>query len=482
MTRKFDPKVTEEFICENRTTAKLEESANSAIVVIDAIHVGTTKNFVDYTREALKGAIKTWTKPTGKPVLKNHDDSDVDNTIGRVKRAEYVEDNGGLTRLTAKIDDPEAIQKIHDERYLNVSIGSSIVEARCSICGGNLIEKFCGHWRGEKYDRDGNPSTAKNAETCKWVVTKVKHDEVSVVACPADEKARIISLITESEQTFNTLEIIGGEDVLIEESEVKTDNDGIEEEDMNNPPAELSDDCFIDTPAGKFQYKDINGVNADMLNNTIASIRTSDVSTIEKALCVASLKSIAVEAGIEIVEQEEDSSDNTIYDRIKELEAVEKSLKDENRLLELQVEELSKSINKLECKLATSLKENSNLINEKVTIKEEVHNERVERLVDLKYVTNRESRTNREEVVKEYSGKSDNVLLELINEYSTTVKLATPPAILNETLPMKTAAESDIVKREVDVTKLIRPDKNTVRLAINGNKEAQEIVKAWDNI
>lgn len=173
-------------------------TGKSLIAQIEMTHAGiVTRNMGLYLPDNMKKGAPTFTKNYNKPVLVGHDaDSD---PVGRVIKADYVdtsftyvqndkylsslmrfndkkepkknnmvslaqhimtEYNGkdnyrGLGHIlgTLKITDPDAIQKILDERYLTVSISMSSDSAFCSECGTDWVsEGPCEHDRGQTYD------------------------------------------------------------------------------------------------------------------------------------------------------------------------------------------------------------------------------------------------------------------------------------------------------------------------------------------
>src|SRR5690606_17646564 len=116
-------------------------------VIIEAIHEGVTRNYHEFTAENLKKAVKSWTTPYKKPVLKDHITSgvfpDASAPLGRVQSAKLVPSalkQGAVAhQLELLITDPEAIERIDDGRYLTLSVGASVEEVYCSICGNELL-------------------------------------------------------------------------------------------------------------------------------------------------------------------------------------------------------------------------------------------------------------------------------------------------------------------------------------------------------
>lgn len=201
-------------------------TGKALIADIEMTHAGiVTRNMGFYLPENMKKGASTFTKDYNKPVLVGHD-SDTD-PVGRVIRADYVdtsfqyiqndkylgslikfqdkknikkndmvsfvqhvisEYNGkdsyrGLGHINGKlkITDPEAIQKVLDERYLTVSISMSSDSAFCSECGQDWVnEGQCEHERGQVYD-SGIPVVL--------IPGKQSYNHVGFVSEPADKFA-----------------------------------------------------------------------------------------------------------------------------------------------------------------------------------------------------------------------------------------------------------------------------------------------------
>ncbi len=541
-------RVTEEFVIENPNIRKLNESSTN-IIEINAIHVGTTKNWIRYTTETLKDGVPSWTEPYGKPVLKDHRD-DADNTIGRVFKAEF-NDHHMCTKLWAKVDDADALTKIRDGRYLTVSIGSMVKDAKCSICGKSIVREYCGHWRGERY-KDGEASKDPDAITCEWIPIKVIHEEVSVVAIPADENAQIVALngsssikhtggegmateaiipesIVESSITTipDSIKVVESVNTpVVEQSEPEADDkatdntaetetsntesesseeeeqvysyfyneDGTEEDDKTDEAklksktrSALPDSAFalVKTEGGKkvrkLPYKKSDGsIDKNHLRNALARInQVQGFSAAAKARALAKLKRAAKKAGIEVSKE---SITVSIESTIKQLQY---DLSAANEMCEsylAEIEELTTTIDSLEMAIVASVEAQNKALADAQATKESLHRERVDRLLDIKYLTNRESVREREEVFNEYKGKSDDMLLELINEYCKGIVLSKPPVITNETLPTKSENDNDVVDESIDVRTLIKPDILTIKKALEGDEESQRIVESWTRL
>jgi hypothetical protein len=201
-------------------------SGKSLVAQIEMTHSGiVTRNMGFYLPDNMKKGASTFTKNYKKPVLIGHDGDSA--AVGRVVSADYVDtsfsyvqkdrylsslmkfqdkkeskktnmidfvhhviseysgrDNyRGLGHIngTLKITDPDAIQKILDERYLTVSISMSSDSAYCSECGTDWVsEGSCEHERGQTYD-SGIPVVL--------IPGKQSYNHVGFVNEPADEFA-----------------------------------------------------------------------------------------------------------------------------------------------------------------------------------------------------------------------------------------------------------------------------------------------------
>lgn len=156
---------------------------------IEAIHVGTTRNYTNYPAESLMGdkikntGVYSWLYPYARPVIYNHDTNT--RATGRIQSAVFssVTQAGrpGII-VVPKITDKEAMDGIMSSRLLTVSVGATTDSVTCSICGQDIInDGFCGHFRGEQYD----------GQTAIWTVGDLTFDELSWVNVPADSDAMI---------------------------------------------------------------------------------------------------------------------------------------------------------------------------------------------------------------------------------------------------------------------------------------------------
>ena len=189
-------------------------------IVIDATRSGSIVNRRMYEAVSVERKYKRFITPNMKPVMKNHDQHDVDATIGRVtdstferlaklddqfyndfKYAKEGSQGSGRVMLDVAITDEDAQAKILDQRYMTVSTGQDLSTARCSHCDMNWADKRCDHFPGEM---------AALAETSPFVKTKSlkagdkakvfliagidDYREVSFVNVPAQQLAKVTKI------------------------------------------------------------------------------------------------------------------------------------------------------------------------------------------------------------------------------------------------------------------------------------------------
>lgn len=201
----------------------------SVTVKMEATHSGKVNgNYWYYSPYGMSNGAKSFIRPYAKRVTRDHlDDSE---TLGRVIEANYISyddapekllnpvsknsikeikdfikspnyrksDYKGLghVELIAKITDPDAINKILDNKYVSVSVGGNAKSAICSICGES-VKNGHRHMRGAKY----------NGEPCFYIGGDMVFEHVSYVDVPADKKA-VSTLIRDAEEHRSYLSIL----------------------------------------------------------------------------------------------------------------------------------------------------------------------------------------------------------------------------------------------------------------------------------
>lgn len=204
-------------------------SLKSVTVKMEATHSGKVNgNYWYYSPYGMSNGAKSFIRPYAKRVTRDHlDDSE---TLGRVIEANYISysdapekllnpvnknsireikdfikspnyrksDYKGLghVELIAKITDPDAINKILDNKYVSVSVGGNAKSAICSVCGEN-VKNGHRHMRGAQY----------NGEPCFYIGGDMVFEHVSYVDVPADKKT-VSTLIRDAEEHRSYLSIL----------------------------------------------------------------------------------------------------------------------------------------------------------------------------------------------------------------------------------------------------------------------------------
>ena len=202
----------------------MKDSEGKKTYWIIATHSDTPINLRLYLSDEMRKAIKSWTYPYQRPVLRHHnEDSD---PIGRVVYAEYFladerfdvskkigysfdwpEKATGAILLKVEIYDEDAIAKIDKGIYKTVSVGFSASHMTCSICGKDMMK--CEHIPGKKY----------KGQTAYAVPHDISYREVSFVSVPADQYAMTLGEEVEKE---NTKTETGDNDGVIPEHDEET--------------------------------------------------------------------------------------------------------------------------------------------------------------------------------------------------------------------------------------------------------------------
>jgi len=199
----FHNSITPESI-PNRHTESAQSDGNSLLVEVDAISAGRTKNHTIYTEKELRRGIPTWTMPYMKPILRHHLSGGktlfgplpAEDPLGRVTKARWNK-AGETVRLIGRISSQDAIDKVLDERYLTVSIGTTLADVQCNVCGRKAISDPlgpCDHlWDKGKWIRY-KPEGAKKEQRIQvgWIMLGITNNEFSFVNVPACDKAIVV--------------------------------------------------------------------------------------------------------------------------------------------------------------------------------------------------------------------------------------------------------------------------------------------------
>jgi hypothetical protein len=177
-------------------------------VTIDATHSGRLTNGRVYPGKHMKKSVKSFLSPYPKPVLKNHDD--LGDPIGRVASAKYLQLKqgeefstdymnpgkglgSGFIRLGVEIMDLDAIEKVADGRFQQVSTRQGFNQLNCSICGSDFAgPEPCEHYPGQVYTSEKSSSDKKEKQyLCYGITGPLSYREVSFVNIPGDDHAKI---------------------------------------------------------------------------------------------------------------------------------------------------------------------------------------------------------------------------------------------------------------------------------------------------
>jgi hypothetical protein len=206
---------------------KTNDNRSLQIKTKDSMHyyaiVSTSGKIInnrDYSYDSLKSNVmdSNWTKPYGRPLLKNHDLYSSE-PYGRMADTFFI-DHGSRqidTASSAKVPnevikhfdsigafadgtgstiarfivDTETGKKIQDGFYATASQSSFSGKLECSICGNNYTSEDCGHFAGREYTNDN-----KETSTCFVKSSDFEPIELSIVNLPANDTSVIIAYDT----------------------------------------------------------------------------------------------------------------------------------------------------------------------------------------------------------------------------------------------------------------------------------------------
>jgi len=303
----------------------------------EATHSGSNRNSTIYHSDSMKKDAITFQVPFAKPLLKNHDSWS--EPMGRVREAHFgpsiLNPERDTIKVTWRITDREAIEKLMDGRYHTMSIGANANHISCCICGKDIYKdgkmEFCGHWRGETY----------NNVLCKWNARDLEYKEGSIVNSPADDWAQLIEL-----------------KVISEDDSQRDSGKGGNQMDQINDNSQSQDTSLLDAidnltaPAAKVD----EGQQTD--ENSSAEAEPKDETEDE----TSGTSSEADEAdGKEDPANTEDAEIKALQDENVRLQTENDVLKADNAALTDEVETLKTKVTDLEAKLAESKKTEDSL-------------------------------------------------------------------------------------------------------------------------
>lgn len=139
--------------------------------------------------------VKSYKSFIGVGLYKDHDSGSVDKSIGKVLWAEWIPD-GKYVECYCAVDKklaPDLAHRVKNGIVDSVSMGCSVQEAECSICGNvaHNINELCPHMTpgsGVKGRRDGK------GEIIAEINRGIQFNELSLVTVPADSTARVFEI------------------------------------------------------------------------------------------------------------------------------------------------------------------------------------------------------------------------------------------------------------------------------------------------
>ena len=334
---------------------------------IEAIHAGATRNNTVYLadklrgHEELKSGTFSWTKPYPKPIIYNHD---VETEVtGRVHTASYTEFTAagrpGII-VVPKISHPKAIQDIMDGRLLTVSIGATTDSAVCTICGTDIInEGFCGHMRGEAYD----------GAIAQWQCGNLWFDELSWVNVPADQDAMIV----DTGAVMQTTASAGRESVTVPSTVKESGSQQNTEERDEKKMEELQ--------------KQLEALQAE-----------KDALVAEKEALVTEKDSLTAEKDSLVAEKS--VLETKLEEATAEVEAEKAKVTEKEEALKEATAELEKA----KAELVTEQEAREQLVQANTELATEVHESKVEHLVDLRLALGKES--SKEDALSKFKSRS----------------------------------------------------------------------------
>lgn len=173
------------------TEAAGEGKSTKLEAKIAAMPVAVTRNKTFYPADQLEASLPSWTTPYPCPVIKDHNEYEVDGIVGRIQKAYLAKDGANeCLWFDVVILDAVAQEKVANGTWAQVSIGTRVESAVCSICGTDIAKSpWCGHERGDYYLKDENDPTS--VAECFWIMGQITGREVSFVTTPSAATAGV---------------------------------------------------------------------------------------------------------------------------------------------------------------------------------------------------------------------------------------------------------------------------------------------------
>jgi hypothetical protein len=243
--------------------------------------------------------IKSYKTFIGRGLFLNHDSKNVEKSVGKIIDSQIVVDpetKEVWIECLCKVDKklyPDICRKIETGVIDSVSMGCSCGSAVCSVCHkeAHTVEEFCDHLR---YGLLTNFNVNGQEILCYSINKDINFVELSLVATPADSKAKIRDLIAKLKlnQVSNSksevnMEIQSGK---TEEKEVKIKTTKEEQDSSKDPSLEKMQDNFEKVKTTKDEQDELKKVlmklNASeylsLLNFIEKKSSEKDLSNIER--------------------------------------------------------------------------------------------------------------------------------------------------------------------------------------------------------
>ena len=176
-------------------------------IQIDATHSGRLTNGRVYPGRYMKKSARGFLEPYPKPVLRHHNDEQ--DAIGRVTGAKFMQLKtgdefdydyrspskglgSGFIKISADITAEDAISKVIDGRYQQVSTRQGFSQLNCSICGSDYAStESCEHYPGRSYSIASGSDKKEKEYLCYGITGPLNYREVSFVNIPGDDHAKV---------------------------------------------------------------------------------------------------------------------------------------------------------------------------------------------------------------------------------------------------------------------------------------------------
>ena len=162
------------------------------------------KNGDMFTSAELKRA---YTSFVGCNLFLDHKTTSVRDAVGKVVAAEYIENDPNsehpyvatLIKIDA-VNRPDIASMVKTGTIDSVSMGASVQESTCSVCGNTASRKedFCIHLQPQNIGRIDN----ETGKVCCSINSGVEFTELSLVSVPADPTARMHQVFAEAKDNM----------------------------------------------------------------------------------------------------------------------------------------------------------------------------------------------------------------------------------------------------------------------------------------